>query len=145
MPLLNVRRQLMKMTIGVCAILLLGSAVSPAWAAGATEIDGLVMDQTTTKVGHDFALAFNLVWEPLEGVDGYTVVIEDQADPKLGIWINLEVNDTLVFRALLKPSPDDISAAAEDAAGATKMCLIDMKLTQQLLEKEGDLLGNGIH
>jgi curli production assembly/transport component CsgE len=104
------------------------------------EIDGLIMDQTKTKVGHDFAHNFSLTWETAE--TGYNMIITDQADPLRGSWILIKVNDILVFKALLKPNTDAIKALVAEAVTDCNNFLFNRSL--QFEELEPDLKGSGI-
>lgn len=57
------------------------------------EIDGLIIDQTKSKLGRDFASNFTLSWET--AATGYNIVIDEQADFRAGSWVSLEVNGSL--------------------------------------------------
>ncbi len=95
------------------------------------EIDGLIMDQTMTKMGHDFANNFTLFWEV---ATGYNIVIDEQADFRAGSWVSLLLNGNLVFKALLRPNPEEIEALAKEAVNEVA----------KALEEEKDMERDGI-
>jgi hypothetical protein len=79
------------------------------------EIDGLVVDETQTKVGRDFYEIFFSRWQAPESARNYTVKIEEHPIPNLGTRIAVKVNDELVFQAHLQPRYDIIEATAQQA------------------------------
>jgi hypothetical protein len=62
-------------------------------------INGLVIDETMTKVGRAFFEQFCLLWEaPTTGLTGYNVIIMEKASPLWGTWITVSVDDVPVRR-----------------------------------------------
>lgn len=106
------------------------------------EIDGLIIDQTKSKLGHDFANNFTLSWET--AATGYNIVIDEQADFRAGSWVSLEVNGSLVFKALLKPNPEEIEALAKEAVESLNDYLFNLSEVIKALEEEKDMKGDGI-
>ncbi len=104
------------------------------------EIDGLIMDNTKSKMGHDFSERFVLLWET--PANGYNIVISDQSEPRAGSWILVEVNGNLVFKALLKTSPEDIENLAKEAVVDANNYLVSLRETERNLEE--DMKGDGI-
>ena len=74
----------------------------------------------------------------------YNIVIGEQNDPRSGSWFLIEVNDTLIYRALIKPGPEDIMGAATQAIEVTKEHLLTMEQYEKNLEGE-DMKGKGIY
>ncbi|MFW5973476.1 MAG: CsgE family curli-type amyloid fiber assembly protein [Bacteroidota bacterium] len=81
-----------------------------------TEIDGLVVDETQTKLGRDFYATFFAVWQAPEGAVNYTVVIQEQPMPNIGTRIHIRVNDELAFQTQLQPREEMIDNAARQGA-----------------------------
>ena len=125
-------------------ILCFVSLLSPVlWAQSKDiEIDGLIIDQTKSKLGHDFASNFTLSWETT--ATGYNIVIDEQADFRAGSWVSLEVNGDLVFKALLKPNLEEIEALAKEAVESLNDYLFNLSEVVIALEEEKDMKGNGI-
>lgn len=113
------------------------------WAQSTdVEIDGLVMDQTKTKIGHDFANNFTLSWET--AATGYNIIIDEQVDFLAGSWVSIEINGNLVFKALLKPNPDMLEDLAKEAVADCNQFLADQNAANENLEQERDMKGDGI-
>jgi curli production assembly/transport component CsgE len=107
------------------------------------EIDGLIIDQTKSKMGHDFASNFSLSWET--AATGYNVVIDEQSDFRAGSWVAIEINGQLVFKALLKPNSEEIENLAREAVVDCYEFLASQNEASRNLEQENDLKGNGIY
>ena len=113
------------------------------WAQNEVEIEGLIIDQTRSKMGHDFYQEFVTSWEEPPGVKAYNIVIGELNDPRLGNWVVLEIGDS-VYRALLKPRAEDITQAASEAIAATREYLLNLAEYEKSLE-EKDMKGKGIY
>lgn len=126
-------------------VLALAFVCPTVWAAKDEEIEGLIIDQTRTKVGRDFSQNFNLFWEAPPGIEDYNILIDEQSDPRLGVWISVELNTALVYRAPLRPNPDDIEATAKEAVEVTREFLLNLQEYEKNLQEEKDLKGGGIY
>jgi curli production assembly/transport component CsgE len=80
------------------------------------EIDGLVVDETLTKLGRDFYDVFFRVWQAPRDAINFTVAVQEQPAPGIGTVVTVTVNDELVFQTRLQPQPEVIEAAARQAA-----------------------------
>jgi curli production assembly/transport component CsgE len=80
------------------------------------EIDGLILDQTKTRAGHDFYDRFGKIWEAPPGMEGYNILIIENASPQWGSVIWIKVNDNVVFQGMLQPREAEIRDLAEKAA-----------------------------
>jgi hypothetical protein len=76
------------------------------------EIDGLVVDETQTKLGRDFYDVFFSRWEAPPNAVNFTVTIREQILPNRGTRIVVEINDDVAFQAYLQPRYDAIEEAA---------------------------------
>ncbi|MBU2028277.1 curli production assembly/transport protein CsgE [Patescibacteria group bacterium] len=134
----------MRKVVFTCIILFFVFLLSPTiWAQSKdVEIDGLIMDQTKSKLGHDFANNFTLSWET--AATGYNIVIDEQADFRAGSWVSLEVNGSLVFKALLKPNPEEIEALVKEAIESSNDYLFNLSEVIKAFEEEKDVKGDGI-
>jgi curli production assembly/transport component CsgE len=106
------------------------------------EIDGLIIDQSRSKIGHDFANNFGLSWET--AAIGYNIVITEQADVRAGSWVSIEINSELVFKALLKPNAEEIENLVTEAVADCNEFLSNQNEASRNLEQEQDMQGNGI-
>lgn len=76
------------------------------------EIDGLVVDETQTRLGRDFYAQFHAGWEPPEGAVNFTVVVQEQPLPNIGTRILVRVNDEIAYQTQLQPREEMIEFAA---------------------------------
>jgi curli production assembly/transport component CsgE len=81
------------------------------------EINGLVVDETITKVGRDFYELFFQYWEAPTGTLSYTLFVREKPLNGLGSQVIIEVNDTEVFVQALQPRYDVVDAVAQYAVG----------------------------
>jgi len=108
------------------------------------EIDGLIIDQTLTKIGHEFYEYFYALWEaPLE-IKDYTIFITEKATLSSTslIWINL--NEMIIYQQLLKPRSEEIEEAAKSGVATTLQFLYQYQQDQKQLDG-GDMSGSGIY
>lgn len=89
------------------------------------EIDGMVIDETRSKVGRDFYDVFYQHWEPPSNASRYTITISELPAPGLGTVIYVKVNDTETFRYRLQPRYDFIQEAGRYAVSLTYQYLRD--------------------
>ncbi len=83
------------------------------------EIDGMVLDETRSKIGRDFYDVFYSGWQSPEGASNFSIRIAEQPSPSLGTIIYVEVNDTETFRMRLQPRYDFIQQAGRYAVRQT--------------------------
>jgi curli production assembly/transport component CsgE len=93
----------------------------PAVADGVArlEIDGLVIDETVTKIGRDFYDVFHSEWVAPEGIYNYTIRIQEYPVPTLGTRVVLLLNDEPLFQLQLEPRYEVVEDLARQAARFT--------------------------
>ncbi len=79
------------------------------------EIDGLVVDETLTKVGRDFYDVFFRLWQPPKDAINFTIAVQEQPAPGTGTIVSVLVNDELVFQSRLQPQLEYVETAAQQA------------------------------
>ncbi|MCC5915173.1 MAG: LysM peptidoglycan-binding domain-containing protein [Balneolaceae bacterium] len=87
------------------------------------EIDGMVLDETRSKIGSDFYDVFYSNWQAPEGASHYTIRVLEQPAPSLGTIVSVEVNSIVTFRMRLQPRYDMIREAGEFAVRQTHQAL----------------------
>lgn len=116
-------------------------------AFGQAEIDGLVIEQTQTRTGHEFYRNFVTFWEAPRGVKGYNIIIIEKASPRWGSWIWIEVVSFIsrktVYRVLLKPRTEEIEEKAKKGVRVTTEYLYHLEEYEKEV-KGKDMTGNGI-
>lgn len=108
------------------------------------EIDGLIINETKTKIGQEFYEVFYTVWEPPEGIKNYTIFISEKGAGQWGSWVLLKVNETLTYQNRLIPRSEEIGNAAKYAVELTKNFLLNYEQYQKQLEGK-DMKGTGIY
>jgi hypothetical protein len=82
-------------------------------------LDGLVLDETRTKVGRDFYDIFYQNWQAPQDARNFTIRISEQPTPNLGTIISVSVNGTDTFRHRLQPRYEFIEEASQYAVRMT--------------------------
>ena len=108
------------------------------------EIDGLVIDETKTKAGYDFYDLFMKIWEAPAGVQNYSMSIVEKPYRLRTTLIEVNVNDNLVYNAVLQPRYDIIQAYAEQAVSRCVTYLNNLEEMERQLQSE-DQQGTGIY
>jgi curli production assembly/transport component CsgE len=112
--------------------------------ANEIEIDGLIFDETRSKVGHQFYEEFFNNWEPPAGVSNFSIYISEIPFMVNVSLISVKVNDYEVINTRLQPRNDFITSLANDAVNMTKEALINMEDIKKQIEI-GDQIGSGIY
>jgi len=104
---------------------------------------GLIVDETQTKLGHDFYEIFYANWQPPEVSVAYTIVISEKPVPRSGTQVSITINDVNVFDNFLQPKYDAIEEVALYAVEYTGNYLSNFEAIQQDLQGN-DMVGSGI-
>ncbi len=107
------------------------------------EIEGLIVDQTQTKIGHDFYDLFYSSWQPPDNFGDYTIVIEEKPLPQLGTQVTIKINDNEIFQQILQPRYDVIEAMAQYGVELSFNYIQNYEAIQKQLAGD-DLKGSGI-
>lgn len=89
------------------------------------EIDGLVVDQTISKLGRDFYSLFFSSFEAPAGSGDYVVTITEKPARGTSILVTVAVNDTDLLEMPLQPNEEYIEAASNDAVATVTQYLIE--------------------
>lgn len=100
------------------------------------EIDGLIVDETITKIGRDFYQIFQRQWEQPAMAKNFTILIKELPARGNGALIQVAVNDQDVMEQHVQPKYDLIEEIAIYATGLVYEFLVRDQLQQQL-EAEG--------
>jgi len=126
--------------------LVFGSAVLAQ--RGEVEIDGLIIDQTQTRIGQEFYQNFVTFWEAPPGIEDYNILITEMANPTWGSWIWIEVgglvSKEIVYRETLKPRLEEIEETAKKGVEVVREYLYRLiEYGKEVTEK--DMSGTGIY
>lgn len=80
-------------------------------------VGGLIANETFSVVGARFSRAFQDKWTKPEGVANYryTIRLQENPVPRFGAQVLVEIEDTPIFRAYLRPNRRQIQQAAQRA------------------------------
>ncbi len=106
-------------------------------------LGGLVVDETFSKIGHDFYDLFYSQWESPKNVNDYTITISEKPLPQLGTQITILVNDTPVFRKFIQPRYELIQEMAQQGLEISYSYLQNYDKIQKELQGD-DMQGTGI-
>ncbi|MEJ8757432.1 CsgE family curli-type amyloid fiber assembly protein [Pontibacter sp. H259] len=100
------------------------------------EIDGLIVDETITKIGRDFYDIFHRQWEAPANSSNFTILIQEKPTRSNGAYVIVSVNDEPIFEYNLQPRYDTIEEVANYTVTLVYEYLVSDNLNKQL-EAEG--------
>jgi curli production assembly/transport component CsgE len=106
------------------------------------DINGLVFEETMTKIGYEFYEYFSLLWETpkIKPID-YNILITEKASPIWGSWIKVVIDERVIWEMILSPRSSEVEDAVTEALQTTKEYLDNYELYQF---ETIDLQGSGI-
>lgn len=107
------------------------------------EIDGLIIDQTQTRSGHEFYQHFVTFWEAPEGSEGFNIFVGERVSPQWGSWIWIKVNDVMVYRNVLRRRTEEIKEVAKKVVEIVKGYLYQYSINGKQLE-DSDIARDGL-
>ena len=107
-------------------------------------LNNLVMDNTLSKMGHDFYEYFYEQWDPPETDQQFTVHINEKPAPGMGNMVMIKINYDEVFQSRLSPRQRAIEKIAQQAVGQSENYIANYEQIKQQLEG-ADMKGSGIY
>lgn len=107
------------------------------------EIDGLVMNETKSKIGQDFYEMFFTRWHAPSNAKNYSLTISEKGAGAWGSWVLIQVNETVIYQNRLKPNTLEIEEAAQSAISIVYNYLVNYEEYKKQLSGD-DLKGSGI-
>lgn len=108
------------------------------------EIDGMLFDETKTKVGKDFYDLFYNQWEAPPNARNFLIFITEIPYRLTTTQIEIRINEIIVFVSFLQPRAELIEQLAEEAVAQTQMYLANYEELMRQLEGD-DQTGTGIY
>ena len=99
-----------------------------------SESQGLVMDQTISKLGRDFYDLFYGSFEAPGGLEDFTIMVVERQARANNAVVALIVNDTELFEMPLIPRADTMEESARAAVGAAVDFLLQAQSISRQLE-----------
>lgn len=108
------------------------------------EIDGLMIDDTRTKAGHDFYDLLFSLWEAPPDARNYMIKIIEKPYRVNVTRVEIWVNEEILVNTILQPRPDLITELAQGVNKSLRDYLINISEVLRQLETE-DQQGTGIY
>jgi curli production assembly/transport component CsgE len=107
------------------------------------ELQGMVIDNTQSKIGKDFFELFFKFWQYPEESSNHTITISEKPLPRLGSQITVAVNDNEIINQFIQPKYEAIEEFAALCADFTLNYIQNYQLIQNELNGQ-DIQGSGI-
>lgn len=101
------------------------------------EIDGLIIDETRTKIGRDYYEVFYNQWEAPAGAKNYTIKIKELPSRGRGAQIQVFVNDEKLIHRSLQPRQEMIEDMANRSVSALANWLVQNAKQAKNIADEG--------
>ena len=108
------------------------------------EIDGLVVNETRTKIGRDFYDAFYNNWVAPANASNYTIIMQELPYRGINTQIMVFVNENLIYQGVLMPRFDYVEEMVVELNMKTTQYLQYYQEILQSLDNE-DMSGSGIY
>lgn len=101
------------------------------------EIDGLIIDETRTKIGRDYYEVFYNQWEAPKGAKNFTIKIKELPSRGRGAQIQVFVNDEKLIHRSVQPRQEMIEDLASRSVNALAQWLVKDAQKQKDINNEG--------
>ena len=107
------------------------------------EIDGLIIDETRSKIARDFYDLFYKKWIAPVGAKNFSIYIREEPSRGRGAQVSLTLNEQKIFQNFVPPRYDALENVVNFAIRVTRARLSDQANIDTQL-KEEDQMGSGI-
>jgi curli production assembly/transport component CsgE len=130
------------MTKYICLwILTFTLLVTPICKAGSElEIGGLLLDNTKSRLGHDFYYEFSRFWQDIPNKEGINVQIIEQIVPRAGTRLSILLNGRPIYATHFGRRQSPVKDKVEQAI----FILIDAMARSQYAQDSLDMVGDGL-
>ncbi|MEL0645863.1 curli production assembly/transport protein CsgE [Pseudoalteromonas agarivorans] len=108
-------------------------------AANELEIDGLLLDRSISRFGHQFYYEFSNYWRDLPSTAGFNIEIKETVLPKAGTKLSLIMNNQLVYVTYLGRRLEPLNERVEQAV----YMVIDAMARSNVAVSSPDMALNG--
>ncbi len=112
---------------------------SSVFAADELEIDGLLLDRSISRFGHQFYYEFSNYWRDLPSTAGFNIEIKETVLPKAGTKLTLIMNNQLVYVTYLGRRLEPLNERVEQAV----YTVIDAMARSNMAVSSPDMALNG--
>ncbi|AQQ01361.1 MULTISPECIES: curli production assembly/transport protein CsgE [Pseudoalteromonas] len=111
----------------------------PSVYAEELEIDGLLLDRSISRFGHQFYYEFSNYWRDLPSTAGFNIEIKETVIPKAGTKLSLIMNNQLVYATYLGRRLEPLDERVEQAV----YTVIDAMARSNMTVSTPDMAVNG--
>ena len=112
---------------------------SSSHATNEVEIGGLLLDNTKSRLGHDFYFKFSQLWHDIPNTQGINVQVIEQIVPRAGTKLSLVLNSRVIYVTHFGRRQSPVKDKVEQAI----FILIDAMSQPQYSQDNIDMAGNG--
>ena len=110
-----------------------------SYATNEVEIGGLLLDNTKSRLGHDFYFKFSQLWHDIPNTQGINVQIIEQIVPRAGTKLSLVLNSRVIYVTHFGRRQSPVKDKVEQAI----FILIEAMSQPQYSQDNIDIVGNG--
>ncbi|NHH87948.1 Curli production assembly/transport component CsgE [Pseudoalteromonas sp. MB47] len=121
----------------ICCILL--AAHSAASYGEDLEIDGLVLDRSISRFGHQFYFEFANLWRDLPSTAGFNIEIKETVLPRAGTRLVLRMNNQIVYVTYLGRRLEPLDERVKQAMYS----VMDAMARNKMQQSSPDMAKNG--
>ena len=130
---------LVKTFITALSLLFLTTFCTSAQGTEELEIDGLVLDRSISRFGHQFYFQFSNLWRDLPSTAGFNIEIKETVLPRAGTQLTLVMNNQIVYITYLGRRLEPIDERVELALYS----VMDAMARSNLHKASPDMAKNG--
>ncbi|MEZ7276527.1 curli production assembly/transport protein CsgE [Pseudoalteromonas sp. 68 DY56-GL68] len=103
------------------------------------EIDGLVLDRSISRLGHQFYFEFANLWRDLPSTAGFNIEIKETVLPRAGTRLVLRMNNQIVYVTYLGRRLEPLDERVKQAMYS----VMDAMARSQMQQSSPDMAKNG--
>ena len=103
------------------------------------EIDGLVLDRSISRFGHQFYFEFANLWRDLPSTSGFNIEIKETVLPRAGTRLVLRMNNQIVYVTYLGRRLEPLDERVKQAMYS----VMDAMARSQMQQSSPDMAKNG--
>ncbi|MBB1407879.1 curli production assembly/transport protein CsgE [Pseudoalteromonas sp. SG44-17] len=130
---------LVRTLITALSLLFLTTFSHLSQGADELEIDGLVLDRSISRFGHQFYFEFSNLWRDLPSTAGFNIEIKETVLPRAGTKLTLVMNNQIVYVTYLGRRLEPIDERVEHALYS----VMDAMARSNLHKASPDMAKNG--
>lgn len=93
------------------------------------EFQHLIVDETISRIGKEFYDGFYQRWETPEGARPYTLRVDEQPSPGVGVRVRVLLWDQPIFETFLQPRPELIEEQVSRAIQIASRSVVTTRRT----------------